>query len=337
MRRRIYPVQTAACRGDEPEGSQNTCLLIFGIRSARDERTRGNNFSMRRFLTKNTRRLLCTKHACRTARSRKRHRPATSAPFGFTLVELLVVIAIIGILIGMLLPAVQQVREAARRISCANNLRQIGLALHSHHTVKSEFPIGTVEFRLFDPSQRQLAWSVFLLPYMEQDNVFQMLDLNLAFDDANNAAGASKIISTYICPSSLRGETLVNGLGPSDYGGIFGEIITSPNDPPKGTMLIDQAISIRDVTDGTSNTLIVAEDSRSPDAQWINGRNIFDQAFPINQVPAGIAIENEIRSEHHGGANGVFCDGSVRFLSENMSNTALAAICTRDRGEVVDF
>ena len=200
-------------------------------------------FPMRRFVNKNTRRPLCARKFGHFARC-TRHRHAADAPSGFTLVELLVVIAIIGILVGMLLPAVQQVREAARRTRCQNNLKQIGLALHSHHTVKSEFPIGTVEFRLFDPSKRQLAWSVFLLPYMEQDNVFEMLDLNLAFDDANNAEGASKIISTYVCPSSLRGETLVNGLGPSDYGGIFGEIITSPNDPPKGTMLIDQAISI---------------------------------------------------------------------------------------------
>ena len=97
-------------------------------------------------------------------------------------------------------------------------------------------------------------------------------------------------------------------------------------------MLIDQAVSIRDITDGTSNTLIVAEDSKSPDAQWINGRNIFDQAFPINQAPS---FENGIRSEHPQGANGVFCDGSVRFLNESMAEETLAAICTRALGEIV--
>jgi len=249
-------------------------------------------------------------------------------------VELLVVIAIIGILIGMLLPAVQQVREAARRARCQNNLRQIGLALHSHHSALSEFPIGTLEFRLFDASQRQLAWSAFLLPYLEQNNVFQKLDLDFAFDDVRNAEGAATIISTYVCPSSMRGETLVQGRGPSDYGGIFGERIISPNNPPKGTMLVDRAISIREVIDGTSNTLIVAEDSRSPDPQWINGRNIFDQAFPINQAPI---FENDIRSEHPSGANGVFCDGSVRFIGEGISNPALAGICTRDQGEIESF
>ena len=100
-------------------------------------------------------------------------------------------------------------------------------------------------------------------------------------------------------------------------------------------MLIDQVVRIRDITDGTSNTLIVSEDSMSPDAQWINGRNIFDQAFPINQAPG---FENDIRSEHPQGANGVFCDGSVRFLNEAIDNETLAAICTRALGEVVgDF
>ena len=258
------------------------------------------------------------------------------APAGFTLVELLVVIAIIGILIGMLLPAVQAVREAARRTQCANNLKQIGLGLHSHHSAQQEFPVGTVEFRSgTDLSKRQLAWSAYLLPHLEQQNVYDQLDLLQAFDAADNIAGASTVLQVYLCPSAVREDEQPEGRGGCDYGGIFGERISSPNNPPKGVMLIDLAISIRDITDGTSQTLIVAEDSKSPDAQWINGRNIFDQAFPINQAPA---FENDIRSEHTGGANGVFCDGSVRFLSDSMSDESLAAICTRALGEVVgDF
>ena len=257
-------------------------------------------------------------------------------PHGFTLVELLVVIAIIGILIGMLLPAVQAVREAAHRTQCANNLRQIGLALHSHHSAMQEFPIGTVEWRFgSDTSQRQLAWSAYLLPYLEQQNVSDQLDLTRAFDAVDNQLAAATVLSVYLCPSTIRETDQPEGRGGCDYGGIFGERISSPNNPPKGTMLIDQAVNIRDITDGTSNTLIVSEDSQSPDAQWINGRNIFDQAFPINQAPS---FENDIRSEHPQGANGVFCDGSVRFLNESIENETLAAICTRALGEVIgDF
>jgi prepilin-type processing-associated H-X9-DG protein len=101
-------------------------------------------------------------------------------------------------------------------------------------------------------------------------------------------------------------------------------------------MLYERAIRIKEITDGTSYTLIVAEDSGWEDGQWINGLNIFDQAYAINyEPPPGVYRENEIRSEHPGGANGVFCDSSVRFLSENMDTRALAAICTRSGSEVV--
>lgn len=246
--------------------------------------------------------------------------------------ELLVVIAIIGILVGMLLPAVQWVREAARRTACSNNLRQIGIALNSYHAAHNEFPIGAIEWRPgSDMNQRQLAWSAFLLPQLEQNNVYERLDLSFAFDHPVNASAAATILPVFICPSSLRGPERVNGRGPSDYGGIFGERISSPNWPPKGCMLLDVAVKFRDIRDGTSNTLVVAEDSRSPDAQWISGRNIFDQAFAINKAPA---FENDIRSEHPSGANAVCCDGSVHFLDESMSLNVLAAICTRAGGEV---
>ena len=259
------------------------------------------------------------------------HTEKVRAKRGFTLVELLVVISIIGIMIGMLLPAVQSVRNAARRIACCNNLHQISIALQNHHAAHQAFPIGGIEWRTRnDPTRRQLAWSAFLLPFLEQENVWQQLDLNTAFDSAENADAAATIIDVFVCPSSLRGHQTVNARGPCDYGGIYGERITSPNNPPKGTMLHDVAIALRDVTDGSSNTLIVAEDSGWSDGQWINGRNIFDQAFPINQAPS---FENDIRSEHSQGANAARCDGSVGFLSEGIDLRVLAALCTRAGGE----
>lgn len=248
-----------------------------------------------------------------------------------TLVELLVVIAIIGTLVSLLMPAIQMVRESARRTACMNHQRQIGIALQAHHAAHQAFPVGTVEWRRSsDLSQRQLAWSVYLLPFLEQQNVFDQLDLNFAFDAPENAEGAAQIIPVFICPSSLRGTQRVRGRGPSDYGGIFGERITSRNDPPKGTLIHDRAIRFRDITDGSSNTLIVSEDTGWQDGQWIDGRNVFDQAFPINAAPP---FENDIRSEHPAGAVGTFCDGSVRFLSQSIDPIPLAAICTRAGGE----
>lgn len=250
-----------------------------------------------------------------------------------SLIEILVVLAIIGILVGMFLPAIQQVRSAARRVACANQLHQIGIALHNHHASHQAFPAGCTEFRLGnDRAKKQLAWSAFLLPYLDQHPVFDQLDFNSAFDSAANATPAAAILPVFVCPSSLRDPSPTHQRGPCDYGGIYGERISSPNNPPKGTMIHDRAIALRDITDGSSNTLIVAEDTGWPDGQWINGRNVFDQAFPINQAPF---FENDIRSHHPNGANVVRCDGSVDFLAEHTDLDFLAAVCTRAGGEIV--
>ena len=258
-----------------------------------------------------------------------RRRPTRSA---FTLVELLVVIAITAMLVSILLPAVQGARAAARRTQCQNNLRQIGIGLQSHHTTMNAFPVGVTEWRGFggSPERRQIAWSARLLPFVEQQNVFDQLDLETAFDSKENAEAAATILPIYICPSSRRSDRLVQGRGPCDYGGINGERLVSPNNPPKGTMLADVAISHEHIQDGISRTIVVAEDSLFEDGQWINGRNIFDQAFPINAAPDW---ENDIRSEHPGGAYAVRADGSVHFLDEGMEKTVLAALCTRAGGD----
>ena len=249
----------------------------------------------------------------------------------FTLVELLVVVAIIGVLVALLLPAVQAAREAARRAQCQNNLRQIGIGLHLHHDIHQVFPMGGVEWRPFGgTTQRQLAWSAFLLPHLEQQALYDQLDLTKAFDAPENETAAATILSVYLCPTTDRKSMLIQGRGPCDFGGIYGERITSPNNPPKGTMIYDQAFRIAELTDGTSQTLIVAEDTLWPEGQWINGRNLFDQAFAINAAPA---FENDIRSQHPGGAQGVMADGSVHFLAESLDLKVLAAICTRAGGE----
>ncbi len=251
---------------------------------------------------------------------------------GFTLVELLVVIAILGMLVALLLPAIQNARGAAHRMQCVNNLRQIGIGLHSYHAAMGAFPAGGLEWRgMHNPTARQLAWSAFLLPFVEEQPLFDRLNLETAFDSPENTEPAATILPIYLCPVSERGAQLVHGRGPCDFGGIFGERISSRNDPPKGTMLYDRTVSIKQITDGTSHTLIVSEDSKFADGQWINGRNIFDQAYAINQAPD---LENDIRSRHPGGANGVYADGSVHFLDESTDLSVVAAFCTRAGGEL---
>ena len=118
---------------------------------------------------------------------------------GFTLVELLVVIAIIGILVAMLLPAVQSVRESARRTVCLNNLRQQSLALQNFHSANSEFPVGGTSFLTSaNPADTQIAWSAFLLPFIEQGNVHQLIDFKTNFNSPQNAEAAAAIIPVYI-------------------------------------------------------------------------------------------------------------------------------------------
>jgi prepilin-type N-terminal cleavage/methylation domain-containing protein/prepilin-type processing-associated H-X9-DG protein len=249
---------------------------------------------------------------------------------GFTLVELLVVITVIGLLIAMMLAGVQAAREAARRAGCSNNLHQVALGMLSHHSAVSTFPAGCVEpISKKWPKGRQLAWSAYLLPYIDEQTLYARLNLNKGFNSPENSLPAAQVVSIYICPSAPHPTLLRSSRGACDYGGIYGERIISPNNPPKGTMIYDQAISTRQITDGTSHTMLVSEDSFSDDGQWINGLNLFDVSCAVNK-----AAENDIRSRHPGGACGLFADGSVRFLTEKMNLKVLAAICTRAGGEL---
>jgi prepilin-type processing-associated H-X9-DG protein len=255
---------------------------------------------------------------------------------GISLVELLVVIAIIGVLVGLLLPAVQQGREAARRATCLNNLRQIGLALADYHGALGTFPTGCIERRITpNKNRRQIAWSALLLPYIEQPAVYGVLELSKPFDSPQNALGAAVVLPVYICPSVDRAVMdPTTGRGPCDYGGIYGpRFAGDADDPPQGMMLYDVPVSLAMVSDGTSNTLVVSEDSQFlPPGEWISGLNVFDVSYPINTAPR---IDDDIHSEHPRGANGLFVDGGARFLAESMATAVLSAICTRAGNEAV--
>jgi hypothetical protein len=240
----------------------------------------------------------------------------------------------IGALSGLLLVAVQASRAAAGRLGCANNLRQIGIALHVYHDAERTFPPGAIEPRPLWRNGRQFSWSAMLLPHLEMGPLARQIDFRKPFDDPANSFAASNVVPTFLCPSTPRDSPWRKGRGACDYGGIIGERISGPNQPPKGIMLFDRGIPIREIRDGTSNTLMISEDSDFPDGQWINGRNVFDQAYPINQAPH---FENDIRSHHRQGANGLFADSSVRFLSETLPLDILSAICTRAGGEAASY
>jgi len=249
---------------------------------------------------------------------------------GLSLVELLVTMAIVAVLLGTLFPAIQAARAAARRTQCSNQLRQVGLALHVHHDTRGKLPIGCLEWRPMSgpASRRQLAWSAFLLPYLEQQSLYEALDLQQPYDSVRNAAAATTPVPVYLCPSHPGGAEV---LGRTDYGGLFGEIIVDRRQDD-GVFLHEQAIRFVQITDGLSHTLIVAEDIGGPDNQWINGRNVFVQAHGIND-PRAWEFDNEIRGAHPGGAMGLMADASPRFLSATMDPHVLGQLITRDQGD----
>jgi len=261
---------------------------------------------------------------------------------GMTLLELLLVVAITGALAALLMPAIQAARETARRSTCQNHLRQIGIALHVHHDAHHHLPVGCIDKRLprSNPHGRQLAWSAALLAHLEQQPLWQAINFNSAYDSADNALAAASVVSAYLCPSAARfasgrSTTFVENPIPTadkqdraaaiDYGGIYGAAQTTPS--ANGVFLYDRTISFREITDGTTDTLAVAEDTGRNwlmNGQWINGENIFDVSSGINTQQ-----DNEIWSDHPGGAMVLWCDSRTTYLEQSLDLRVLRAMCTR--------
>jgi prepilin-type N-terminal cleavage/methylation domain-containing protein/prepilin-type processing-associated H-X9-DG protein len=292
---------------------------------------------------------------------------------GFTLIELLVVIAIIAVLIGLLLPAVQKVRDAAARMSCQNNLKQIGLALQGYHDANGRFPPGYTSgvTSTGDDTGPGWGWAAYILPHMEQQNLFNQIVFTQPIEASVNANARNTTIKSYLCPADSPPTTLAVGpasnsgqllsttctLATASYIGNFG--IGEPGVDGEGVLYRNSVVRITDITDGTSSTLMVGERSyRYAPSTWVgsvtNANFVSTPNSPLpGQVycasnyilghtgesfggPSGPGDANNFTSNHTGqGVNFVFVDGHVAFLTGSVSYDVYKAFSTRAGGEII--
>jgi prepilin-type N-terminal cleavage/methylation domain-containing protein/prepilin-type processing-associated H-X9-DG protein len=270
----------------------------------------------------------------------------------FTLIELLVVIAIIGILIALLLPAVQMAREAARRMQCSNKLKQIGLALHNYESTYKSFPPGTIDYGV--PQSQEWGWAVFLLPFLEQPALHEQLAPNNRrffelLDDSVDRRLCQVPLSVFRCPSDRSAELLegtdqpryldgVAQVGTNFYGAVSNYIGVTGFwaigvDPANGVFGANSEVTFHDIVDGTSNTFAVGErDFYCAAGLWAGvrdarGHGPLGADYVLGRVSYKMnAVKNvgnpsccqAFSSPHPGGAHFAMCDGAVRFINENI-------------------
>ncbi|MFO1006468.1 MAG: DUF1559 domain-containing protein [Planctomycetaceae bacterium] len=299
---------------------------------------------------------------------------------GFTLVELLVVIAIIALLVSMLLPAVQRAREAARRSSCLNNMKQLGLAAHNYHDVHQTFPSGWIEdpqLTFLDYKHEDLpeaitlqlanrktlhvrnwtlgpsfGWHALLLPQMDQGTI--QINFSLPKNDPDNWKMIQVPIAPYVCPSASFPSPRYQYLGYSSYRGNMGwwpsfdPTTGLPNDPKfNGIFYKNSRVNFRDVTDGTTQTLLFGESlfgfwgdhysccARARDDQHSTAN--FDTSWAVvSNYDARCFINFFSFGSFHGeSVNITMVDGSVRTLAKNIDTTIYRSLCTRNGREAI--
>ena len=273
---------------------------------------------------------------------------------GFTLVELLAVVAIIGVLVALLLPAVQAARESARRTQCQNNLRQLGVAILEYEGRRGVFPVGCIGCVYVEPPAGQTSalqlftsWNSQILGELEQVSLLRTMDLaRPSYEAPNRTAGATEV-AVFLCPSTPLEERhsrigLWRGQAFTDYAGIYGvegEGLEENNfqitDQWLGVLIYEHAVAAREIEDGLAQTAAIAETlhRRRPESEWPCGHNVFAQegATPINRDSGR---GNEIGSPHPGGAALAFCDGHVEFCRDELPQDVLNALLTKAGGDL---
>jgi prepilin-type N-terminal cleavage/methylation domain-containing protein/prepilin-type processing-associated H-X9-DG protein len=284
---------------------------------------------------------------------------------GFTLIELLVVIAIIAVLIALLLPAVQKVREAANRAQCLNNLKQLGLAMHNYHGAAGAFP-----YPRSGGGQNRHTWALLLLPYIEQDNVFQVYRTPITgvsiTDGMNNhtatdpqmVAARQAQVKTFFCPtrrgasslSPIQDGSTVLGV-PSDYAACIGETNTVPTNGVfqlVNSGHLQSVIRFLDIPDGTSNTLMIGEKHIELGKLNVAPQDgmIFSASDPLQYsrqagatrllaIAPTAALSSQFGSWHTGLCQFVFADGSVRGLQNAVPGVTLGLLANRNDGQAI--
>ncbi len=290
-------------------------------------------------------------------------RVLTKCHWAFSLVELLVVIAIVGTLITLLLPAVQQARAAARRISCDNNLKQLGLGLQNYESAMRRLPSGYVFKKGLEGNHSGVGWGAMILPYIEQNAIFGQLDFNVPLFDPRNASVREQHLSVFLCT-----EDTVSALGfvemgleryaMASYVGSFGPPdLDEMQEKREGILSRNSKTRLAEILDGLSNTIACGERQNGPfrkggvhgshfsyETTWAGAvREVTDSSddhghmvlFQSGHAPnSAYSDDRDVSAPHVGYANFLFCDGSVRLITDQVDLPVYLGLTTRAGGEI---